>query len=555
MKGDNEAGEETVSATTHPGASAAARPVRVDQDAPLDAVVVGAGFGGLYMTHRLREAGLTVQGVEAADDVGGTWWWNRYPGARCDIPSLLYSYTFSPELQESWRWSEKYATQPEILAYASHVADRFDLRRSFLFGTRVVSARFDEAAQLWVVTTDKGDEIAARFCIMATGCLSVPRGLDLPGAETFEGPIHVTGLWPHQPVDFTGKRVAVIGTGSSAIQSTPLIAEQAQHVYVFQRTPNFSLPALNAPISDEEVAAFRANFPAYVELLRSGQPALPIPPADYAPSEEELNALVAQLWNGWGLISLVQVPNLVRDERINQVAADFVRARIAEIVKDPAVAEKLTPRDFPLGTKRACVDTGWYETFNRDNVTLVDVREAPIEAITPMGVRTAAQDYPVDVIVGAMGFDAMTGALLRMDIRGRDGRSLAEAWAEGPKTYLGLAIAGFPNLFTVTGPGSPSVLTNVLTACEQHVDWIMEAIGHVQGRQARTMEATAEAQEAWVAHVNDEADKTLFPQAASWYIGANVPGKPRVFMPYVGEGYKIRCDAVAADGYVGFAVG
>jgi cyclohexanone monooxygenase len=542
-------------ATTRPGTSAAARePVRTAPATPLDAVVVGAGFGGLYMVHRLREAGLTVQGIEAAGDVGGTWWWNRYPGARCDIPSLLYSYTFSDDLQAEWRWSEKYATQPEILAYAQHVADRFDLRPAFLFETRVTSAVFDEAASLWRVTTDRGDEIAARFCVMATGCLSAPRDFDLPGAETFEGETYVTGLWPHEPIDFSGKRVAVIGTGSSAVQSTPLIAEQADRVHVFQRTPNYSLPALNAPLTDEEVAGFRANFPAYVELLRSGQPPLPIPPADYVPSAEELNALVAQLWNGWGLISAVQIPNIVRDERCNQAAGDFVRARIAQTVKDPALAEKLTPRDFPIMTKRACVDTGWYQAFNRDNVELVDLRETPITAIIPTGVRTTERDYPVDVIVSAMGFDAMTGALLRMDIRGRDGLSLKDAWAEGPKTYLGLAVAGFPNLFTVTGPGSPSVLTNVLTACEQHVDWIMDAIAHVRSTNAATLEATSDAQEDWVAHVNDEADKTLFPRAASWYMGANIPGKPRVFMPYVGEGYKLRCDAVAARGYTGFAL-
>jgi cyclohexanone monooxygenase len=544
-----------VPATTRQGASAAAREsLHTAPKAPLDAVVVGAGFGGLYMVHRLREAGLSVQGVEAAGDVGGTWWWNRYPGARCDIPSLLYSYSFSQDLQESWRWSEKYATQPEILSYAEHVADRYALREAYVFDTRVTSAIFDEAANLWTVKTDQGDVLTARFCVMATGCLSAPRDFDLPGADTFEGETYVTGLWPHEPIDFTGKRVAVIGTGSSAIQSTPLIAQQADQVYVFQRTPNFSLPALNAPLTDAEVAEFRANFPLYVELLRTGQPGIPLPPADWVPNDEELAGLVSLLWNGWGLVSTVQIPNLVRDERTNQAAADFVRARIAEIVKDPILAEKLTPRDFPIATKRACVDTGWYETFNRDNVELIDLRETPIQAITPTGVRTTAQDYPVDVIVSALGFDAMTGALLRMDIRGREGRTLREAWAEGPKTYLGLAVAGFPNLFTVTGPGSPSVLTNVLTACEQHVDWIMDAIDHVRSTNAATLEATPQAQADWVTHVNDEADKTLFPRAASWYMGANIPGKPRVFMPYVGEGYKIHCDQVAADGYAGFAL-
>jgi len=520
----------------------------------VDAVVVGAGFAGLYMVQRLRDQGLTVQGIEAGGDVGGTWYWNRYPGARCDIPSLLYSYTWSKDVVDSWRWSEKYATQPEILAYAEHVADHHDLRGAFLFETRVTSAVFDDKAGRWTVSTDAGDVFDARFCVMATGCLSAPREFDLPGADSFQGETYITGLWPHEGVDFKGKRVAVIGTGSSAIQSSPLIAQQAEQVTIFQRTPNFSLPALNTPLTDAEVAEFKANFDIYIELLRTGQPGIPLPPADWVPNDAELAELVQLLWNGGGLISTAMIPNLVRDERINEAACEFVRARIRETVKDAATAEKLIPRGFPLATKRACVDTDYYETFNRPNVTLVDLRETPIEAITPTGVKTSDAEYPVDVIVSALGFDAMTGALLNMDIRGRDGLSLREAWAHGPKTYLGVAVAGFPNLFTVTGPGSPSVLANMMNAIEQHVDWIADAIAHATGRQATTIEATGEAQEAWVAHVNEEADKTLFPRAASWYMGANVPGKPRVFMPYVGEGYKIRCDDVAARGYVGFDV-
>ena len=520
----------------------------------VDAIVVGAGFGGLYMVHRLREAGLTVRGIDAAGDVGGTWYWNRYPGARCDIPSLLYSYTWSQEVVDDWRWSEKYATQPEILAYAEHVADRYDLRSAYLFDTRVTSAVFDEATNLWTVETAQGDRLTSRFCVMATGCLSAPRDFDLPGAETFQGDTYITGLWPHDPVDFTSKRVAVIGTGSSAIQSSPLIAEQAEHVYIFQRTPNFSLPALNAPLTDAEVAEFKANFPIYVEMLRAGEAGIPLPPPDWVPNDAELAELVQLLWNGGGLVSTAMIPNLTRNERINEAASDFVRSKIREIVKDPALADKLTPRGFPISTKRACVDTDYYETFNRSNVTLVDLRDAPIEAITPTGVKTTDAEYPVDIIVSALGFDAMTGALLRMDIRGRDGVSLRDAWAEGPKTYLGLAVAGFPNLFTVTGPGSPSVLANVLIAAQQHVDWIMDAIDHVVAKGAATLEATAEAQENWVAHVNEEADKTLFPRAASWYMGANIPGKPRVFMPYVGPDYKIQCDDIAARGYVGFAL-
>ncbi|MBP7705581.1 MAG: NAD(P)/FAD-dependent oxidoreductase [Caulobacter sp.] len=521
----------------------------------VDAVIVGAGFAGLYMVQRLREQGLTIQGFEAAGDIGGTWYWNRYPGARCDIPSLLYSYTWSDEVRTSWRWSEKYATQPEILSYAGFVADRYDLRSAFRFETRVVSATFDEACGLWTVRTDKGDVVEARFCVMATGCLSVPRGADLPGADDFQGDSYITGLWPHEGVDFTGKRVAVIGTGSSAIQSLPHIAAQAEQVTVFQRTPNFSLPAVNTPLTDEEVAEFHAGFPEFLRAVKAGEPGIPMPPEGWVPNEEELAALLETLWSGWGLVACAQIPNLVKDEKINEAACDYVRGKIREIVKDPALAEKLIPRDFPLAAKRACVDTDYFETYNRDNVGLVDLREETIERITPTGVKTDRAEYAADAIVYAIGFDAMTGALSRIDIRGRGGVALKDEWAAGPRTYLGLMVAGFPNLFTVTGPGSPSVLSNMLMSIEFHVDWIADAIAHLRAGNAAVIEATPQAQEAWVQHVNDEADATLYPRANSWYIGANVPGKPRVFMPYVGEGYKVRIDEVAAKGYEGFAVG
>jgi cation diffusion facilitator CzcD-associated flavoprotein CzcO len=518
----------------------------------LDAVVVGAGFGGMYMVHRLREAGYAVQGVEAGGDVGGTWYWNRYPGARCDIPSLMYSYSWSDELVSEWTWSERYAPQPEILSYANHVADRFDIRDAYLFDTRVLSAKYDDAADRWTIETNRGDVITARFCVMATGCLSAPRDPDIKGYESFKGEAYITGLWPHEPVDFKGKRVAMIGTGSSAIQSTPLIAQDAAQVTVFQRTPNFSLPARNRPIGEQELVEFRANFPMYREMLKQGGLGIALP--ETTPSDDELRALAGVLWSGDGLLSLVAFPNLTRDEHVNAIAAEYVRDRIKEIVQDPKIAYKLTPKDYPLGTKRACVDTDYYATFNRDNVELVDLRETPIVEITPTGVRTSAGDFPVDVIVYATGFDAMTGAMLRIDIRGRDGLPLRDAWAAGPRTYLGLQIAGFPNLFTITGPGSPSVLSNMITSCEQHVDWIMDALGYMKARDLKVMEAKPEAQEAWVAHCNDEANQTLFPKANSWYIGANVPGKPRVFMPYVGQGYKIRVDKIAANGYEGFAL-
>ena len=387
---------------------------------------------------------------------------------------------------------------------------------------------------------------------MATGCLSAPRDPDIKGADSFNGETYVTGRWPHEPVDFKGKRVAMIGTGSSAIQSTPLIAADAAQVYVFQRTPNFSLPARNRKLTERELAEFRANFPAYREMLKQGGLGVAMAIPETMPSEEELRVLADALWSGDGLLSLIVFPNLTRDEKVNQIAADYVRGKIAEIVKDPKVADKLTPKDYPLGTKRACVDTDYYATFNRDNVELIDLRETPIAEITPAGLRTSDRDFEVDIIVFATGFDAMTGALLRIDIQGRGGRPLREAWAAGPRTYLGLQVAGFPNLFTITGPGSPSVLSNMITSCEQHVDWIMDALGHLKAKGLHVIEAKPDAQDAWVEHVNEEANKTLFPRANSWYIGANVPGKPRVFMPYVGQGYKLRCDEIAANGYEGF---
>lgn len=532
----------------------AAEAREVVRDKVVDAVVVGAGFGGLYMIHRLRQAGFTVQGIEAGGDVGGTWYWNRYPGARCDIPSLLYSYTFSPDLQNEWHWSEKYATQPELLKYANHVADRFGLRNSFLFDTRVSSARFDEKAERWTVETERGDRLIARFVVMATGCLSVPRQPDIKGAENFKGRSIITGLWPHDGVDFTGERVAVIGTGSSAIQSSPLIAKQAKHLYLFQRTPNFSLPAKNRPLTDEEVAEFKAAFPAFKEALDQGLPGIPLPPPDWVPSAEELRALVENTWEGMGLVALAGIPNLTRDTKINEVCAEFVRGKIREIVKDPKTAEKLIPRDYPIGAKRACVDTDFYAMFNRDNVSLVDLRETPIVEVTAKGVKTSDKEYEVFTIVYAMGFDAMTGALTRIDIRGRDGESLKDAWEHGPISYLGLQVAGFPNLFTITGPGSPSVLSNMILSIEQHVDWIADALLHMREHGASVMEARPEAQDEWVAKVSAEADQTLYPQANSWYIGANVPGKPRVFMPYVGQDYKLVVDEKVRQGYEGFAL-
>jgi cyclohexanone monooxygenase len=525
----------------------------------LDAVVVGAGFAGLYMLHRLRGLGLAVRVFEAGDDVGGTWYWNRYPGARCDVESLDYSYSFSDELQQEWRWTERYAAQPEILRYIHHVADRFDLRHDIQLRTRVTAAGWDEAAARWTVRTDRGDVVSARFCVMATGCLSVAQLPELPGLDEFRGCWYHTGSWPHAGVDFTGRRVGVIGTGSSAIQSIPIIATQAKHLYVFQRTPNFSIPARNAPLDPEVERKVKANYAEHRRLARESrigfvverreESALAVPPGERQREYE-------RRWARGGLGFAATFPDLLTSREANETAAEFVRAKIRSVVRDPAVAGALTPRGYPVGTKRLCVDTGYYDTFNRDNVTLVDVRASPIETITPDGLKTRDRAYALDSIVFATGFDAMTGALLKIDLRGRGGRTLAAKWADGPRTYLGLAIAGFPNLFTVTGPGSPSVLSNMIVSIEQHVDWIADCITQLRARGGATIEATADAESTWIAHVNEVGNMTLYPLADSWYVGANVPGKPRVFMPYVGGValYRQICDAVAARDYEGFEI-
>ena len=521
----------------------------------VDAIVVGAGFGGMYQLYKLRELGLKVQGFEAGTDVGGTWYWNRYPGARCDIPSLFYSYTWSEELRKEWRWTEKYAAQPEILRYANHVADRFALRPLIAFETRVLSATFDEAADRWRVVTDRGDEVSARWLIMATGCLSTPRAPAIPGVESFAGETYHTGAWPHEGVDFTGKRVAVIGTGSSGIQSIPEIAAQADQVTVFQRTPNFSIPARNTPLTEQDLEAFKAMYPQYMAMIKGpgmgfggGSAEVPIP------DDEAQRKRYEELWAIGGAGFLAAWGNLLTSIEVNDRAAGFVRDKIGELVNDPATAEALSPRDHPLGTKRICVDTGYYETYNRPNVTLVNLRQTPIEAIEPHAVRTSEATYEVDALVFATGFDAMTGAMLAIDIKGAGGADFREAWAEGPKAYLGLAVAGFPNLFLITGPGSPSVLSNMINSIEQHVEWITDCIGYMREKGLTRIAADPATQEAWVEHVRQVADKTLFPRAASWYMGANIPGKPRVFMPYIGAGYRQTCNEVAAEGYRGFTL-
>ena len=520
-----------------------------------DAVVIGAGFAGLYMLHRLRQLGLSARVYEAGNGVGGTWYWNRYPGARCDVESLQYSYSFSDVLQQEWRWSERYAAQAEILAYINHVAERFELRRDIRFGTRIEAATFDDAADRWTLRTEHGEAVSARFCVMATGALSAARVPEFEGLADFKGDSHHTGAWPHEGVDFRGRRVAVIGTGSSGIQAIPAIAEQADRLVVFQRTPNFTIPAWNAPLADAAQREWKANYAEHRARAREvGSLYEFTDRAASQTSDGERRAEYERRWNQGGVNFLHSFNDLLVDKASNDTIADFVRAKIRAIVRDPEVAAALSPTTYPLGTKRICVDTGYYETFNRANVSLVDLRRTPIERITRDGIRTSTGEYALDSIVFATGYDALTGALARIDIRGVEGHSLKDKWAHGPRTYLGLMSAGFPNLFIVTGPGSPSVLVNMIVGIEQHVEWISRCLVDLRERGYTRIDAERQAEDRWVAHVNQAADKTLFPLADSWFIGANVPGKPRVFMPYVAKigVYRRECDAVAANGYEGF---
>jgi cyclohexanone monooxygenase len=525
-----------------------------------DAVIVGAGLSGLYQLHRLREDGLSVRVIEAGSGVGGTWFWNRYPGARCDVESMAYSYSFSPELEQEWTWTEKYPTQPEILRYIEHVADRFDLRRDITFDTRVTDAAYDDSTQRWTVTTDQGEVIDAQFVIMATGCLSVSKAPEVPGAERFQGPTYHTGHWPHEGVDLTGLRVGVIGTGSSGIQSIPIFAEQASELTVFQRTPNFSMPAGNRPLSEDEIAEMKGRYPAFRDAQRTSGFGVPIEEATQSALEVDDGVRTTTYQDGWDAGNLVAIlasyTDTLTNKDANDTAAEFVRTKIRTIVEDPEVAETLSPRSFPFGTKRPCLDSGYYATFNREHVSLVDLRKTPLVEITETGLRTSEAEYEFDAIVFATGFDAMTGALTAVDIRGRDGIRLREKWAEGPRTYLGLAVTGFPNLFTITGPSSPSVLSNMIVSIEQHVDWITDCIAYLREHDIAEIEPTEAAEDEWVAHVEEVGNYTLYPTADSWYMGSNVPGKPRVFMAYIGGvgAYRERCDDIAAKGYEGFSL-
>jgi cyclohexanone monooxygenase len=524
----------------------------------VDVVVVGAGFAGLAMLRELRDVrGMSVRVLEAGDDVGGVWFWNRYPGARCDVDSTDYSYTFSPELDAEWDWSERYATQPEILRYVHHVAEKFDLYRDVSLGSRVTTAVWDEAAGRWDVVCENGLTARGRYLVMATGCLSSVKRPELDGIEDFAGQVLHTADWPAEPVDLTGKRVGVIGTGSSGIQVIPAIAPSVEQLVVFQRTPTFSVPAHHQVLTDADRAALRAELPERRALLRNSPTGLsvPITRRSALDDDEQIRRQhYEEQWASAGFGFLLAYNDLLVNKAANDTAADFIRGKIAERVQDPELAEKLTPRTYPYGAKRPCVDTGFYETFNRPNVTLVDISESPLAKATATSLHTTTAEYELDVIIFATGFDAMTGSLLRPTITGRGGETLREHWRNGPLTYLGMATAGFPNMFILAGPGSPSLLGNVMVSIEQHVDWISELLTRSTAEGTPTIEATPDAEADWVAHVNAAAAPTLYMEAASYYLGAEVPGKPRVFMPYAGglRRYRRECDEVAQAGYRGF---
>jgi cation diffusion facilitator CzcD-associated flavoprotein CzcO len=531
------------------------------QTAELDALVIGAGFAGLYQLMCLRDRlGLSVKALEAGGGVGGTWYWNRYPGARCDSESHVYWYTFAPELMREWEWSERYPGQPEIMRYLNFVADKLDLKRDIEFDTRVVAAHYDEAANRWRVRTEQGDTYIVKFLVTAVGCLSTANVPKIPGLKDFAGDWYHTGQWPHAGVDFTGKRVGMIGTGSTGIQAAPVIAASANHLTVFQRTANYSVPARNAPLEPDfrqYIKDHAGDIRALTHETINGMGFRIESRLAVETPAQERETIYEAAWERGGLQFRAAFQDMLVDKSANDTAADFIKRKIRSVVKDPKTAAILSDIDHPYAAKRPPIDTNYFETYNRPNVSLVDVRAAPIECITAAGICTTEREYPLDIIVFATGFDAMTGPMLAMDIRGRDGLALKDVWEAGPRTYLGLQVAGFPNLFTITGPGSPSVLCNMPVAIEQHADWITDCIEHLRAEGLERIEARPDSVEKWVAEVNEVANKTVFPLAThSWYLGANIPGKPRVFMPYAGGMVRYReiCADVAARGYEGFAL-
>ncbi|MGX1805213.1 flavin-containing monooxygenase [Nocardia sp. NPDC055321] len=522
-----------------------------------DVIIIGAGFAGLYGVHRAARAGLNVLGLETGADVGGTWFWNRYPGARCDVESVDYSYSFDAELQQSWTWTERFAAQPEILAYIHHVAERFDLRRHYRFEQTVTAAAFDDESGIWTVRTADGSQFRSRFVVFATGCLSAPIKPNIPGVETFAGEEFFTARWPEEGVSFEGKRVAVIGTGSSGIQISPIIAREAQALTVVQRSPNFSVPVPNRPWTVQEQEQIRATYPArreksYYAPAATPHPSLTTKALELSAAERE--QAMEDRWNGGGVLFNKVFPDQNSDITANELVREFAVAKIRAKIDDQSVADDLIPTDHPIGTKRICTDSGYYEMFNRPNVSLVNLRREPIEEITPTGIRTADKFVEIDTLVYATGFDAMTGALLRIDITGARGTKLADTWADGPVTYLGFGIHGFPNMFSINSVGTPSVMANMVLHSEQQLDWVLALVEYCGAQGIRQADARAEAAATWTDHLMEVAEGTLFVRANSWYMGANVEGKKRVFMPYIGGfgNYRRFCDTERDSGYPSF---
>ena len=548
-------------------ASPASRNGRAREEEALDVLIVGAGFGGLAALHRFRDdLGLSIKVIEAASGAGGVWYWNGYPGARCDVESLQYSLSFSEELAQEWNWTERFAAQPEILAYISRVVERFDMAKDIRLNTRVTSAIYDEVNAQWHVATDRGDRYTARYLIMATGPLSTPNIPAWPGQESFQGELYHTGLWPHEPVSFKGKRIAVIGTGSSGVQAATAISQEADRLYVFQRTPHHVVPAANRALYEGEQETVKARYPQ----LRSQWIASPagmawrsLPTDDpivtgdksaLEVDEDERTATFERAWNYGGTTLHRAFNDLLVDERASALVNQFIANKIKSLVADPETAARLVPTQY-YGTKRLILETGYYEMFNQPHVSLVDMNSDPIERITPTGITTDNASYDVDVIVFATGYDALTGSLNRINIRGRGGKELAQEWRDGPKSHLGVMVSGFPNLFMVAGPQSPSTLANVIVSNEYQVNWIADAVQHLDDQRLKAMEPEEDAQVAWVQEVNARGQASIYTKGANWYWGANIAGKPPVFLCYINFADDTRtCDQIAHDAYRGFVV-
>jgi cation diffusion facilitator CzcD-associated flavoprotein CzcO len=524
-----------------------------------DAVVIGVGFGGMYALHKLREMGLKVGAIEAGGDVGGVWYWNRYPGARCDVMSLDYSYSFSNEIMQEWTWSEQFAAQPEILAYANYVATKLDLRRDIQFNTRARTVSYHDAGRHWVIETRAGEVFETTYLLMATGPLSIPKPLDTPGVDTFAGEIYQAQRWPHEDVDLSGKRIGVIGTGSTGIQIIPVVAEVAAHLHVFQRTPSFSLPMRNRKLEPEYIAQIKAHYPELRAIARAtftgGVRPVSTRPL-FSVTAAERQALMEEAWKTSGLAFLGLFSDLLVNQEANDIVADFVRDKISEVVRNPDTAERLKPRGYPIFARRPCLDTNYYETYNRPNVTLIDCLTDPIEQIMPTGVRTRDREIALDVIIAATGYDGLTGAMLALDVKGRNGASLRDKWNAGAKSHLGLMMQGFPNLFIVAGANGPSALANFILLNEQNVEWASECITYMRENNIATIEPTREAEDGWMDQIAQLSGRSLMPKANTWYTGTNIKGKPRSFSIYMGglQRYRETCSAAALRGYEGFSI-